>query len=243
MLFLRLAGCNVGRYKEQLNGETYIQKQDFPLLAAGTHSICETVDGQRFLCDTDYHEANNLHRQSLVDVISEVMTAGQSPEMEAFNAERKRSGFGPVATQQILRICITGGEPLLHKEKLLQECRNISAAFPHIEIHMETSGTLPIYDRALNWVDWVTCSPKKGFLPTNADRIDEYKVLCGEHFKMEELPEEVLEAGNRGIPVYLQPIQGVHETDQVAFERCLAILKVRPEWRLSAQLHKFLKLR
>lgn len=50
MYFLRLAGCNVGKYQTKESSIAGI-----PVLDELTHSICTAHSGQRFVCDTDYH--------------------------------------------------------------------------------------------------------------------------------------------------------------------------------------------
>jgi organic radical activating enzyme len=52
MLFVRLAGCNVGRYVDV--APVVGAAVDREVVEAGKHSICTTVDGQQMVCDTDY---------------------------------------------------------------------------------------------------------------------------------------------------------------------------------------------
>ena len=58
MLFIRLAGCNVGRYQDpQFESELKL----FP-----RHSVCQSALGAKFLCDTDYHFAERLDLEPLI---------------------------------------------------------------------------------------------------------------------------------------------------------------------------------
>src|SRR6266550_3760020 len=58
MLFVRLAGCPVGKYEpptaqqslETDPGSLHVLRASHP-----AHSICTAWNGTRFLCDTDYH--------------------------------------------------------------------------------------------------------------------------------------------------------------------------------------------
>lgn len=91
MMFVRLAGCNVGRYveREAIPTELYAS-HDFPLLLEKKHSVCTTVDGHRFLCDTDYHKRENMEPSVIAAMLG---------------------GYK--------HVCITGGEPFLHDLKPL----------------------------------------------------------------------------------------------------------------------------
>lgn len=84
MHFIRLAGCNVGKYASE-GHELEAHEPDFPLWAEKKHSICESILGQRFLCDTNYHTVEHCTSEELM----------------------RRAGL-------VEHICITGGEPFLH---------------------------------------------------------------------------------------------------------------------------------
>jgi 7-carboxy-7-deazaguanine synthase len=225
-LFIRLAGCNVGQYAGKDPAVPfYVQSQDLPLYQSHKHSMCESVIGEKFLCDTDYRMKEKV---SLVELLE------------------GRADF--------LHICITGGEPMLHEEVLLGEITKLKASplVPYA-FHMETSGTLPLGNFRKRWEEiygadtmWFTCSPKKGYLEANAPFINEYKVLVGPTFNLQHLEQTMgCDPGtpwNPGVPVYIQGIQGVQEQDKEGTIKCLEILKLRPWWRLAAQLHKFLDL-
>jgi 7-carboxy-7-deazaguanine synthase len=225
MIFIRLAGCNVGEYLksgEDPSNDTQIKPGDLNLLYSHKHSICTAADGQKFLCDTDYHATEKMSLREAIKGFSETH-----------------------------HICITGGEPLMHPT-LMEELLNMQEGWYEaakdsrfsLQVHIETSGTKSLenlfkLEEAINL--WITCSPKKGFLRENVPYINEFKILCGPEFRPQVF-EELIGDGS-GDLFYLQPIQGINETDDAAFARCLEILKYRPQWTLSSQLHKFLKLR
>ena len=99
-------------------------------------------------------------------------------------------------------------------------------------VHIETNGTRPLPAG----IDWITLSPKEA--PVVLQRADEIKLVYtgdesgiakwlgmdGEHFLQ---PCDTLDAAkNRSLT-----------------ERCIAYIKKNPEWRLSLQTHKLLKIR
>jgi 7-carboxy-7-deazaguanine synthase len=130
-------------------------------------------------------------------------------------------------------ICITGGEPLLHAKKL-DEFINMAAGVYKF-IHIETSGTI-------EWVPapcWLTVSPKIGFSPLMIERADEVKLLVDEGFKLHELPTCILDHPN----VFIQPVNNELTLNQHNVEFCRQILKEKPRWRLSIQMHKAINWR
>lgn len=217
MFFVRLAGCNVGKYEETPK-EYYHNTPTTPeTQLAGLrilhprHSICTTAFGDRFLCDTDYHKWKDLTTQEILEKCYED------------------------------HVCITGGEPFLHDlVNLIDECR-----LRRKSVHIETSGTLPI---APTDAGWITCAPKEGFDVANSSYIDEWKFLADPKVDPKCTVERIERflAGSTSslhIPIYIQPINDVETINSVAVKVCLEILILRPQWRLSAQLHKLLGVR
>jgi len=234
-LFIRLAGCNVGKYPAtmedlpknyqatEVEGCFKLDPEDksYLRILQPKHSFCTTFDGQRFLCDTDYH---TFFKMTPEDIAGEL------------NKE--------------LHCCITGGEPLLHNLNPL-----IEALFKQSDslemIHFETSGTLPLPELAIPAeAIWITCCPKQvngkhfgdgsGIDPKD---VDEWKILVGPEFK-----EQTLKYFETLIPStcenrFLQPINGVHEVWNANVEKCLELLDNWPHWRLSSQLHKYIQIR
>ncbi len=82
MFFIRLAGCNVGKYEQP---STPQQQLANTRIFNSNHSICTTVEGQHFLCDTDYFKRFEFSAEELL------CQAGQYEH-----------------------ICLTGGEPFIH---------------------------------------------------------------------------------------------------------------------------------
>lgn len=195
MHFIRLAGCNVGRYVQ-------IGSQD------SRYAECETVVGQKFCCDTDYHKSYDVTARELIE--------------RAGNVEH---------------ICITGGEPFLHDLLPLVE----EAAFRMV--HIETSGTRPIpSDPPLD--AWITCSPKAGFLRENAACVNEWKFLVAEPDDIEKIMHFIAthDVGDEQ-EIFLQAINDIDKANPKAVDMVLACLERCPDFRLSAQLHKYLSVR
>lgn len=231
MFFVRLAGCNVGKYAEVgAHGDIssnlispYAVKTagDFQLLQDKRNAVCTSHQGERFLCDTDYHMTEKLTAAQLV---------------------------GMTADERSHTMLVTGGEPFLHD---LDSLMSMAINEGGMRFHIETSGTKPI--SLMQTVSrrrtkpphfskvWITCCPKEGFLDANYWVVDEWKFLVGPSFNPESV-HSFLKKGDKR-PVFIQPINGVNEPDHEATSRCVEIVKQNPTWRLSAQLHKYLRER
>lgn len=142
-------------------------------------------------------------------------------------------------------VCLTGGEPFIHNlEPLVDTLTNND-----YRVHLETSGTRPILMLSFSWV---TCSPKAGFLCCNARFVDEFKFLVSRDTQLEDIEEflrreceweeEELKQPT-GTQVFLQPVNGLSSLDQGSLNNIYRMLKKRPNWQLSVQLHKVLGLR
>ncbi len=214
MVFIRLAGCNVGHYivdEAELSNDLP-NGNDLPLLTGKKHSMCTAWDGSRFLCDTDYHKVADWRVQDLAD---------------------------HVRSEGVHHVCLTGGEPFIH------DLDPILSALNWLRVHIETSGTKPLDFGQFGPKPWITCSPKGGFIKDRGgwENIDEWKFVITPSTDPETIVKFLAEQNPRRLPVYIQPLNGVHEVWDASLKRCLEILKIHPEWRLSAQLHKYLGVR
>lgn len=227
MTFIRLAGCNVGQYPRDLKeiiqlrgaGETPFERKD-PLDPEGgaiscRHSICESFDGARFMCDTDYHSVMKLELADLAKL-------------------------SPIYL--LPHVCLTGGEPFMHDlDPLIAALEEDYAS----RVHIETSGTLPISDDIARSDTWITCSPKKGFLPENVGKIDEWKFIFRDHeslVKIRAFIDDILGCSEEII--WLTPINNLHSIDLKEAQRCVEWIMVEePTWRLNLQIHKLLEMR
>src|SRR5437762_6477833 len=136
-----------------------------------------------------------------------------------------------------IRICLTGGEPLIHDlEELTQEL--LSRGHP---VSLETSGTHPIPSWMLGKV-WITISPKFGVLEAALLRASEIKFLVDEDFSESQIAD-LVKMVRWYTPIFLQPINHEKTLDAGNLKRCFDILSRHPDWRLSFQAHKVWNLR
>lgn len=176
----------------------------FPILKTGnTAWLCHTYDGRPFWCDTDFKFRHWTNFTNLLDDTWE------------------------------RHICLTGGEPLMHLEKVERFVEE--AEERDVKIHIETSGTVGFFPSASTWV---SVSPKRNVIPGMIETADEIKLLVDADFNLATVPPEV-----RDHPlVYIQPINDELMVSRANFERCMEILRLKPEWNLSVQTHKLLGL-
>ncbi|MEX0610153.1 MAG: 7-carboxy-7-deazaguanine synthase QueE [Balneolaceae bacterium] len=126
---------------------------------------------------------------------------------------------------------ITGGEPLLHD--LLPVTLALKAE--GMKVHIETSGSSPLSGQ----LDWITLSPKRFKKPTEEvfAYVDELKVvvLTNKDLTWAEENAAKCPAGTR---LLLQP---EWETPK-SVDLIVDYVKANPEWGISLQTHKFLKV-
>ena len=166
---------------------------------------CCTYDGRPFQCDTDYFHGKVMSFELLANLTTE------------------------------RHVVFTGGEPVLHQDRIL----DFLNAYPQYECHVETSGTVPLHPQFAARSTWITCSPKRGFLEDVIHRADEIKLLIDPGFKLSDVPEVIL---NHHL-VYVQPVNSELSVDQDNVKLCLDLLREMPHWNLSVQLHKFINVR
>ena len=234
MTFIRLAGCSVGkkltpemrqywREKEPNFGNGLDGSQDqLPIIQEYTE-LCHTVDGRPFLCDTDFRPKEYRTPEELLDMIP----------------------------PGVHHVCITGGEPLIHKlDELFLALRCDGK-----QIHIETSGTVDSLNEDLDrpylaleevvqTIDhsglvWMTVAPKIGALPKVMKCASQIKLLVDADFDPAKLPIEIL---NHKL-VYLMPINEEHTANFENAQLCLEWQQKFPHWRIGNQLHKFLGCR
>ena len=168
---------------------------------------CVDAFGNAFSCDTNFHKTASMTVQEIVDVCD--------------GCER---------------VCLTGGEPLLHNLLPLIEALRLANKLTHIE----TSGTLstaPYVDKA-----WITISPKQGYLVDELENANEIKVLVGEGFN----EAKFIEAFGKYIEwsmVCISPINYEHQINHDNVGLCLDLQRRHTKLRLSLQLHKVIGCR
>ena len=107
-------------------------------------------------------------------------------------------------------------------------------------MQIETNGTIPVSEKALEMIDWVTCSPKD--MPVVIGRVDEVKMVF-------ENPQQDMDyatrlAANHGAVAMLQPcdVKDGLRNREIA-SAAVEYVKSHPVWRLSLQTHKMLDIR
>ena len=210
MKFIRLAGCNVGRYVTGKGGVSNFLEEPPSLPWTGKPATrCRTYDNRSFWCDTDYRCKERLTPEQLLWDVYEH------------------------------RICITGGEPLMHNIDAL-----IELAFKReIKVHIETNGTIPLPSWATR--AWVAVSPKSGALPEVLERASEIKIVVDKDFDYDKLTTTLTCVLNHGL-VWLMPIDPTLRPETFSYGKwpnlalCLDLLRDHSNWRLCVQMHKLI---
>ena len=156
---------------------------------------------------------------------------------ESWNASK----YPPVATDLIIAhaascpakaIVVTGGEPLLYNLDYL--CRGLHRE--QVIAFLETSGSSALSGE---W-DWICLSPKKDAPPLEGifSRANELKVI------IEDLPDLLWAEENAGkvsasCILYLQPEWSRRDT---IIPVIVKYIQENPEWKISLQAHKYMKI-
>lgn len=128
-------------------------------------------------------------------------------------------------------VIITGGEPLMHDLTALTDHLHGAG----LRVHLETSGAHPLRGK----FDWITLSPKPFKLPLEEiyGQVDELKVVVSTPEDLIWAEEQALRVTKTGVK-FLQPEWATPEARQMVFDYVLQ----HPEWRMSVQIHKYLKV-
>jgi 7-carboxy-7-deazaguanine synthase len=137
-----------------------------------------------------------------------------------------------VSASKAKRVVITGGEPLMYD---LTELTN-QLQQSGIKLFLETSGAYPLTG---NW-DWICVSPKK-FKPPQDEvlkKADELKIVVYNKSDF-QWAEEHHQKVSLNCKLFLQPEFG--ESEQVT-PMIIDYVKEHPEWRISLQTHKIIRV-
>ena len=128
-------------------------------------------------------------------------------------------------------VIITGGEPLMHD--LLPLTTSLKNA--ELQVHLETSGAHPLTGE----FDWITFSPKQFKAPHQSiyDRASELKVVVTGEYDLKWAEQQAALISKSAL-LYLQPEWNSPESKNLIFEYILQ----HPQWRISLQTHKLLKI-
>ena len=127
---------------------------------------------------------------------------------------------------------ITGGEPLMHD--LTELC---DALHQHrFTINIETSGAHPLSGA----LDWICLSPKKfkGPLPEFYQRAHELKIIVYNRSDF-AWAEQFAERVSPHCQLFLQPEWSASDK---MLPQIIDYVKENPRWRISLQVHKFMKI-
>lgn len=162
-------------------------------------------------------------------------------ETVGFDCDTEFSSFGEMNYNEILGavlgvgesckiICLTGGEPTLQLD--IDLCNTLKTA--GYRLHLETNGTKEIPEE---WeIDWICVSPKTAEHTLRQLRADEVKYVrnYGQH-----LPRTRVNSPNK----LISPTACGDVFNESCIRWCIQLVKNNPDWRLSIQSHKFLKVR
>ncbi len=150
-------------------------------------------------------------------------------------------------------LVITGGEPLHHNLDNLCQAVNKETSKGEknpIKIHIETSGV----NKLSGHYDWITLSPKRHSPPKNyfLENCNEIKIIINDKKDIDfaiDIKQEIInkyqklsEKGslfNLNKKFYLQPAWKNYD----GFSLTIDFIKKNPEWKLSLQTHKYLKIK
>lgn len=189
---------------------------------------CTSFSGQKFWCDTD------------------------------FKKYLEEEGSTILADTWESHLCLTGGEPLMHRSVV--DYFRTQCQIRNIRLHIETSGTIDFWWEADlhssttscygmiiddSRDTWITVSPKQDWSPYMIHYANELKLLIDKDFDEKSLDSSFFNHSR----VYLSPINNVgtgglyHPDSGEARDRCLEMLRLHPTWRISIQTHKYLNVR
>lgn len=156
----------------------------------------------------------------------------ESWDVTAFEKIPVRDIVAKVKRYQTNLAVITGGEPLMYRLDALTD--QLSAA--GFSTHLETSGAHPLTGK---W-DWICLSPKK-FKECHSElytKADELKVIIYNKSDF-EWAESQKEKVRQACKLYIQP---EWDKSEQVLPAMVEYIKGHPEWEISLQIHKFMKI-
>jgi len=129
-------------------------------------------------------------------------------------------------------LVVTGGEPSLYNLSILTN----KAHEIGFKTHVETSGA---YKLTGEW-DWICLSPKPQSMPLieNFENANELKVIIFNESDI-KWAEECAQKVSEDCKLYLQPEWSKHNENTPFI---VDYIKEHPQWRISIQSHKFMKI-
>lgn len=125
-------------------------------------------------------------------------------------------------------VVITGGEPTIHNlDPLFMKLKSCG-----YKIAVETNGVNVLNH---NYVDWITCSPKREANFKINEDCDELKYIVDDQFTLADIKTE------KHIPIFLNPESCRPEMTKKAFD--LVVNNTDRHLRLGVQLHQLIGVR
>jgi 7-carboxy-7-deazaguanine synthase len=211
MAFIRLAGCNVGRYHSSRNPSV----EALRVLSPEKHSVCCAYGGQDFLCDTDYRVVERpnfleLYKRVRDSGVKHICLTGGEPFMHQFTRGliERFSSFG-----YKVHIETSGTKPIFQFSKFAPPDKWVTCS--------PKQGFL--LDNILEINEF------------------KFVVAAGDNLVAIEGLVKAGNIEGLGIPIFVQPVNGVDTVnkDNVRYVTEVVLAK-HPHWRLSTQLHKLL---
>lgn len=148
-----------------------------------------------------------------------------------------------IRTSKSRFVCLTGGEPLLHRE----DCLNLIRAFPKLHFDIETGGSLDIRPYLKPNVsvimDWKLKSSNMGrkMMASNLDclrpKADLIKLVTDfSTAEIAEMKRLIQRTEKSDVPVSIQPVQGTSPQKIADW----AVRLKNPRVRVNLQLHKLI---
>lgn len=190
-------------------GRPYLKREIAELGLQPYQERCIAWDGNSFACDTNFKMSKKL-------TPAEIMS--QVPGVE--------------------RVCITGGEPLMHDITELIACAKANGK----KIHIETSGTIALDEIRAHKPLWVTVSPKENYIRDVLWEASELKILVGNNFNEKQFVDEFADFISTG-KVWLQPVNFETQINPVNMQKCVEMAHKYPLLRISLQNHKIMGVR
>ncbi|MCX8032181.1 MAG: 7-carboxy-7-deazaguanine synthase QueE [Thermoleophilia bacterium] len=158
----------------------------------------------------------------------------------ATEAASETSAAAVLEQVRLPRLCLTGGEPLLQPEGVVELVTLAKAR--NVKVHLETNGTVSPPECAFDWAVVSPKPPEYRVAPGWEGRVQELKMIVDDY-----LDVAVVERLARLYPeavVSIQPLWAGPDCrhSEKYHKRAVQLVLDHPVWRLSLQIHKMLGL-
>lgn len=182
----------------------------------GTPNVFVRFSGCNLTCD------GRVEGEAYQPVCDTEFVSGRKMTLDEIADEIKQVG------QECKWLVLTGGEPGLQMDREFIDDFHAAG----YSMAVETNGTIKLPDG----LDWVTVSPKIAEHAIKQTRANEVKYVRAHG---QGIPKTQVQASYKLISPAFEP----YGLEQRNLFWCLDLVRHNPDWRLSVQLHKFLRLR